>query len=94
MKIRFAGPAVLTASMLAALATQVAVADEPAPAPLGTDTRAWLQLQASGNASKGELRPMPGEVADKVYDRYLQSFDNQIPDEFERETFVSGGSGS
>ncbi|MFC4251059.1 DUF3613 domain-containing protein [Sinimarinibacterium flocculans] len=92
MKLKFAGPTMAVAMVMCAM--QVAVAAEPQTAPVGTDTRAWLQLQASGNASKGELRPMPGEVADKVYDRYLQSFDNQIPDEFERETFVSGGSGS
>ena len=36
-----------------------------------------------------------GEVADKVYQRYLDSFENRVPDSFDRESFVSsGGSGS
>jgi hypothetical protein len=28
---------------------------------------------------------MPGEVADRVYQRYLQSFTHPIPEQFERE---------
>lgn len=70
-----------------------AFADEAAEPQVGIDTRAWLDLQNSGNASLGAIRPMPGEVADKVYQRYLDSFDNEIPDTYERESFVSSGSG-
>lgn len=70
-----------------------AIADEAGETQVGADTRTWLELQNSGNASLGAVRPMPGEVADKVYQRYLDSFDNQIPDTYERESFVSSGSG-
>lgn len=90
MKMKIAGPALLAMLMVG----QAAVASEPQQPRVGDDTRAWLQLQGSGNASTAAPRPMPGEVADKVYERYLESFENQIPDEFERETFVSGGGGS
>ncbi|SFF38757.1 Protein of unknown function [Fontimonas thermophila] len=73
----------------------VAVAAEPTQAPrVGDATRAWLELQASGNAALGTLRPLPGEIADKAYQRYLKSFDNRIPDSYARESFVSAsGSG-
>lgn len=74
------------------LATAVAIADE-AP-PVGADTRAWAELQRSGAAASAEAQPMPGEVADKVYQRYLKSYEQAIPAEFGRERFVSGDAGS
>ncbi|MFA5939826.1 MAG: DUF3613 domain-containing protein [Sinimarinibacterium sp.] len=70
-----------------------ALAEEPRAPALGDDTRTWLEYQESGRGAEGEARPMPGEVADKVYQRYLNSFDNKIPERFERENFVSSGSG-
>lgn len=60
---------------------------------LGEEVRAWTDLQRNGIASVREARPMPGEVADKVYERYLQSFATPIPKSFERENFVGGSSG-
>ncbi len=68
---------------------------EQQQAPVGTDTRAWLELQRSGAASSPEVQPVPGEVADKVYQRYLNSFDQPVPPRFDRESFVGrSGSGS
>ena len=61
---------------------------------LGEEVRAWTNLQKSGVASVQESRPMPGEVADKVYERYLQSYTQPIPESFERQSFVGGGSGT
>ena len=90
MKMKIEVPALLATLM----AGHAAMASDPPPPRVGDDTRAWLQLQGSGNAATAAPRPMQGEVADKVYERYLKSFENQIPDEFERETFVSGGGGS
>lgn len=85
------GPALLVALLLSG----PALAAGELPAGVGDDTRAWLELQASGNAAQAAPRPMPGEVADKVYQRYLDSFENRVPDSFDRESFVSsGGSGS
>lgn len=66
---------------------------QPSP-ETGETTRAWLELQRSNNASWGTPRPMPGEVAKRVYDRYLQSFEQPIPGQFEREGFVGGSSGN
>ena len=79
------------------LAQTTDAADSAAPpagsngAALGADTRAWLQLQASGNAAVGTARPLPGEAADAIYQRYLDSFTHPVPEQFERQG--SGGSG-
>lgn len=82
--------------MLALFAT-LAQAEEPAtaqqPRP-GDETRAWLQLQSSGRASVAAPQPMSGEVADKVYERYLKSFTHPIPEQFQRESFSAAGGGS
>lgn len=66
-----------------------AAADEP-----GAETRAWLQLQTSNNAALGAARPMPGEVADAVFARYVKSFTHPIPETFNRDKFVEGGGSS
>ena len=69
-------------------------AEDPAAAPTtGTETREWLVLQKSGNAAKGEARPMPGEVADKVFERYVDSFANPLPQSFPRDSMSSSGGG-
>ncbi|MES0872704.1 DUF3613 domain-containing protein [Sinimarinibacterium thermocellulolyticum] len=80
-------------AMALAAGLAMAAASAAEPPRIGDDTRAWLDLQAGGNAATAEKRPMPGEVAEKVYERYLNSFENRIPEEFERESFVSGGGG-
>lgn len=73
------------------LALPLAAMADPKP---GTETRAWIDLQKSGKSSATDSRPMPGEVAGKVYDRYVKSFDHPIPETYSRESFVSSGSGS
>ena len=62
---------------------------------VGADTRAWLDLQTSAASQVPDVRPVPGEVADQVYQRYVNSFKFPIPEEFKRDKFVQqGGSGS
>lgn len=74
--------------------TGVALAAEPV-SPVGADTRAWLALQSSGNSADATTeRPLPGEVADRIYQRYLKSFEQPIPAEFKRQQISSGGGGS
>ena len=63
------------------------------PTKVGSQTRAWTDLQKSNIASSAAPRPMPGEVADKVYDRYANSFGHPIPETYPRESISSGGSG-
>lgn len=69
--------------------------DNPQSAPMqvGDETRQWLELQASGNASLGTIRPMPGEIADKVYQRYLDSYDHPLPETFDRDSFTTDSGG-
>ena len=85
---------VLLVLALASGPLMAAESSDRASPPTGETTRAWLELQRSNNASWGTPRPMPGEVAKRVYDRYLESFEAPIPDEFERESFVGGSSGN
>lgn len=60
---------------------------------VGVRTQAWLDLQRSGNAALAAPRPMPGEVADKVYQRWLDSHGRPIPEQFAREAFAGGSGG-
>ena len=60
------------------------------PPPVGTQTRAWVQLQKS-EMNKAPVRGLPGEAADRVYQRYLQSFTRPIPERFERDRFAAEG---
>ncbi len=83
-------PVGIAVGAVALLLANVAGAEDKAPPPrIGDDTRAWLELQSSGHASDGAIRAQPGEIADKAYQRYLKTFDNTIPEEYKRDSFVS-----
>lgn len=86
---------ILFAGWLAGIAPVMAQEAAAPPLPqLGSDTRAWLDLQKSASAQTPDLRAVPGEVAEQVYQRYINSFKYPIPQAFARETFIeSGGSG-
>jgi len=80
----------------AALAQSGAAATPAAgPAPgqgFGSQTRFWLATQTSGVSAVTDERPMPGEVATLVYERYLNSFTHPIPERYEANSFkVTGG---
>lgn len=61
---------------------------------VGADTRSWLELQKTPAAQASDSRPVPGEVAERVYQRYVNSFSYPIPQQFPRESFSSGRGGS
>lgn len=64
------------------------------PETVGTGTRAWVDLQTSGAAASPAARPMPGDIAERVYKRHADSFAYPIPESLAREGFVEeGGSG-
>lgn len=68
--------------------TDTAASSSPAPAQvLGESTRGWTTLQTSGSAASSEARPLPGDVAKNVYERYANSFKHPIPEKFERDSF-------
>lgn len=48
----------------------------------GSVTRDWLRLQREGS-SAGAAQPLPGAAATLLYQRYLNSFKNPIPAQFE-----------
>jgi hypothetical protein len=73
-------------------------ADAAASAPVagqgfGAQSRFWLETQTSGAYAVTDDRPMPGEVATMVYQRYLNSFTHPIPERYESDSFkTTGGS--
>ncbi|HWU65499.1 MAG TPA: DUF3613 domain-containing protein [Methylophilus sp.] len=40
----------------------------------------WLELQRSGKSASAQPQPAPGEVMEKVHQRYLKSFEKPIPE--------------
>lgn len=87
-------------SDIAASAPAAAPVATPVAAPaqgqgFGSQTRFWLATQTSGVSAVTDERPMPGEAATLVYQRYLASFTHPIPERYESDSFsVGGGSGS
>ena len=79
---------------LVGLCASAAQAEAPSPSGKGDATRAWMEFQTSGVAASQVDRPMHGQVAERVYQRYLDSFTHPIPDRFERESFSEGGGDS
>ena len=85
----------LLLSGLALLAGSVVAQAEDATSktPVGAESHAWLELQKSGAAASTIERPLPGELADRSYDRYAETFTHPIPDTLVRDSFISGGGG-
>lgn len=65
----------------------------PDPEEVGAGTRAWVDLQTGGTAASPVERPMPGDIATRVYQRHADSFAKPIPDSLGRESFVGEGGG-
>lgn len=81
--------------LAAALTLPLGVQSADETKPLGEQSKAWLDLQKGGQQASGAPRPLPGEIADNVYQRYADSFKQPIPAEFKRQsTGGSGGSGN
>ena len=57
----------------------------------GEDARRWVDLQVSGNAAERSPDGMSGEIAERVWQRYVESFSHPIPERFERDSFVDSG---
>lgn len=63
-----------------------AVSAESDSDEVGDTTRQWIDLQKSGEQASEHRRPMSGPVAQRSYQRYLRSFEREIPEKFERES--------
>lgn len=62
---------------------------QEAQAPAGT--QAWLELQRSGQAASAQRQPLSGPVMEKMYERYVKSFGQPIPAQFQHtEGFTTG----
>ncbi|HDR9487248.1 lipoprotein [Burkholderia aenigmatica] len=73
--------AVLGAIICMAMGTAVVHAQQgtaPAASDVDRSTRAWLSMQRDNRAA-APVQPMLGDVASLVYQRYLDSFKNKIP---------------
>jgi hypothetical protein len=79
-------------SMVWAGLPAIATAEPAAGTEVGKQTRTALELQRSGQAASGTERPMSGAVAERAYQRYLDSFTHPIPESFkdEEQEFVKG----
>lgn len=61
---------------------------------VGPETRSWVQLQTGNTAASPAERPMPGDIAEKVYQRHADSFARPIPESLGRQSFNEEGGGS
>lgn len=50
---------------------------------IGHKTQQWLDLQKSGEQAATDKRPLSGDVAGRVYLRYLKSFESEVPEQFD-----------
>lgn len=54
----------------------------PRRRPIGDATHDLLALQREGQRASSTRRPIPGDVANLSYERYLKSFTHEIPADF------------
>lgn len=87
-------PNIRTLLLASALGLPLALHAAEPEAALGTETKAWVDLQQGGTQAEGATRPMPGEIADNVYQRYVDSFKQPIPGEFKRQSTGDAGNAS
>jgi hypothetical protein len=82
-----------TALMLSLLAFVPLAGAQEQTTPVPGSARDWLELQTSGRAASPADRPLPGDIADRTYQRYAESFSQPIPATLDREEFLSQGGG-
>ena len=76
----------LVASLILGLSAVTAQAEER-----GTHTRAWLDLQRGGAQASDTPRPMSGDQAQRIHERYLESFSHPIPEFYRDPDEISTG---
>ncbi|UXU89295.1 DUF3613 domain-containing protein [Burkholderia sp. S-53] len=64
--------------------------DAPRASDVERSTKEWLAMQRDNRAA-APTQPMLGEVATLVYQRYLDSFKNKIPDTMNSQLGSAGG---
>ena len=84
---------ILAATLLLLAGPAHAQESAPSPEAVGPETRSWVDLQTGGSVASTVDRPMPGDIATRVYQRHADSFAKPIPDSLGREAFVGDGGG-
>jgi hypothetical protein len=86
-------PPLILLALLLGLPLAAAAEDKAAAThEVGQQTREALELQRSGQSASTTERPASGEVADRMHQRYVDSFSHPIPKSFkdEEREFVKG----
>ncbi|WP_423378925.1 DUF3613 domain-containing protein [Burkholderia sp. LMG 32019] len=65
-------------------------ADAPHASDVERSAKEWLAMQR-GNRAAAPAQPVLGDVASLVYQRYLDSFKNKIPDTMNSQLGAAGG---
>lgn len=81
--ILFLSAAVLSATVLAE--PEIIYTQNAAPQ---TATHRLLELQRSGQNASTEEQYLSGKVNAEIYDRYVKSFSNPIPERFSSDSFT------
>ena len=68
---------------LGALAFPVCIPAAAETRAVGEATADWIAAQKSEEQTVAEERPLAGEAAQRSYERYLRSFENEIPERFD-----------
>jgi 3-deoxy-D-manno-octulosonic-acid transferase len=78
------------------LVANTVVADSQPGRSIGVETRSWLELQSGGAAASKNHQIVSGPVADRIYQRYLKSFEHPIPEFYKSNQSgnMGGGGGS
>ncbi|WP_318826795.1 DUF3613 domain-containing protein [Burkholderia cepacia] len=87
-RIALLGAIVCMAMSTAVVRAQQAAA--PAASDVDRSTKEWLSMQRDNRAA-APVQPMLGDVASLVYQRYLDSFKNKIPQSMSTLGSSSGG---
>ncbi|WGY69986.1 DUF3613 domain-containing protein [Burkholderia cepacia] len=75
---------------MGAVAAQAQQGAAPAASDVDRSTKEWLSMQRDNRAA-APTQPMLGDVASLVYQRYLDSFKNKIPDSMSKQLGSSAG---
>lgn len=80
---------VIACVAMSAIAAYGQQAAEPTASDVGRSTKTWLSMQRDNRAA-APTQPMLGDVATLVYQRYLDSFKNKIPDSMSSQLGTAG----
>lgn len=90
------GYRVLLAATFFATLTNVGAEENSAATPepqqtAQSGTKAWLDAQRGGQLASAQRQPLSGPVMEKIYERYVKSFGQAIPAQYQHtEGFTTG----